>query len=550
MAVRRRLIRAGALALTAAMLLTACSDDSGRRRDRRDRDDDEEETRAEETIAETSEETAATEATLPAPSAEEVNEAYLEVLSQYESEIRQFENEFNLYSGITPSINYMDINGDGINELIFKYISDDQFPDVDFSYLDGPAFANVAIYMYNRETGEADCLLDENVESHVGSWDATCDVVMLDNGNFFIPNYNGRMGYYTQSMSEYQYDGTAFVLVNSWMVNEELPMEVQYDEATPDDIISSDAMLNDQEITPEEFYSAQQDYLSRLAVPLMPTSSRFFEDGYNMTDLFGRDWCGIPGSLFAAGNYMTYDAFVASADPDYAAALATEEGMRAAYLEILLQYETYIRQVENAPYNRYTTCAYGDMTGDGHPEMMFTYVSDEERGYGGNSEYYMMADICIYTYDFAAGQAVELHHIDGAIANAAAGSDTNVVLLNDGRIIVTTSWGDEDGEHWTDVYEVSGNTLVQTDTLYEYYYLDDSGDDYQYVYEYTFNDGTINEEQYDAYRFGYGDVIDHTFFIDPYYADDWYTDDQWAQDVLNAPTYAMDCDALIAILSN
>ena len=105
MALRRKLITAGAIALVAAVMLPACA-----KTDENGRDGDE---------TETSEETVETEAPTPTPeplpSEEEVAQAYLDVLMSYENDIRLFEQQYNSYSGITPSINYIDINGDDIH---------------------------------------------------------------------------------------------------------------------------------------------------------------------------------------------------------------------------------------------------------------------------------------------------------------------------------------------------------------------------------------------------------------------------------------------------
>ncbi len=536
MALRRKLITAGAIALVAAVMLPACA-----KTDENGRDGDE---------TETSEETVETEAPTPTPeplpSEEEVAQAYLDVLMSYENDIRLFEQQYNSYSGITPSINYIDINGDGINELIFKYISDSQQTDIDFSYFDYPVFANVAVYMYNCETGAADCLLDTLVESRLGSWDADDDVCMLDNGNIFIPNMAGRMGFYTQSMTEYQYDGTAFVPVNTWSIEESIPVEIGYDEATVGDLITEGAMHNDEPVEPEEFYAAQQDYLNRLTVPLMPVSSRFFEDGFNMTDLFDRDWCGIPGSFFTSGNYMTLDEFEASADPDYEANRASESDMTAAFAAILTEYEPYIREVEDDEYTDYMTCAYTDLTGDGHPEMIITYCSDYENGIG--SGYFMNGDSAVYTYDFASGQAVEMLHIDNIIMNAAGGSDCNIILLDSGNLLVTYGWADEESETYYDEYEVSGNSLVPVSSLCIASYLDE--ETYSNYYEYTSFDQAISEDEFNNAISAYESAFEGVILMNPWYSSEWNDPSEWQNAVLSARQIGMNYDALYSMLVN
>ena len=67
-----------------------------------------------------------------------------------------------------PSINYIDITGDGINELIFLYC-----PEADTSIV------RLAVYSYDSSAGTANLMLDRNVSDY-GDFKGA---VFLDNGN-------------------------------------------------------------------------------------------------------------------------------------------------------------------------------------------------------------------------------------------------------------------------------------------------------------------------------------------------------------------------------
>ena len=551
---KKDLLRVGAAFLMMTMLVTACSDKSSKRK-HRDRDDDEEETEVEET-EETSEETMETETepvetTAAGPTEEDIDQAYVSVLDSYSSKIKLFENSYNSYSGTTPSINYIDINGDGINELIFKYVSDDDHTDMDLSYFDHPVFANIAIYSYNSSTNSADCLLDVEVESRTGSWDGTCDVCMLDNGNILIPNMNGRMGYYTQSMTEYQFDGTKYDEINNWMVYEEIPEDVMTSGSDEYTYESTDAWCNEETVSPDDFYAAQQDYVSRLSIPLMPNSTRFFEDGYNMTDLFGRDWCSIPGSFFTSGNYIFCKDLLSQIDPDYATKAAAETERNSAYIEILNEYEEAMRILENTQYSPVISCSYLDITGDGAPELVIQYSSDEEKTGSFYSDYFLCADMRFFTYDASSKQVVEMLHVEHTILNAGGGFNADAILLDNGNIIITTGWGDENCEISYTEYQVKGNELVKVNDLFYGYYLSyEDSDDYTEEYVYKYNDQAISEDEFNAYKDGYADSFNTVIFKDTFYDSDWMEPTSWITAVLECPSAETWYDNLYFLLSN
>ena len=533
---KRRLL---AIALASALLLTACS--SGKN------DRNEEETEASEQTVESAESTPTPE---PGPSEEEVQSAYMDVLNEYSARIISYEQCG--YSISYPSINYSDINGDGINELIFNYDSTaDQEEDVS-DYPDG-IFANTAVYMYNVETQEADCVFDEMTFTNIGAWGMEADLVMLDDGNILRANMNGRMGYYTETYDEYQYDGTSYECINSWQLDLSIPDD-QWDLPAEQRTVNPDGAMNGVESVPvDDFYAAQQDYLSRISCPLMPSVERFYSNDYSVDSILGGDWCGIPNSVFGQGNYMIYSVFAALASGGSVQPVPPEQVdetlMNAAYLEILYEYEPYLRQLEEAQYMEQPCVSLTDITGDGYPELVIQYVSDSLNGISaGDPNYYVCADIRIYSYDPSSCQAVEMDHIENAIANVAAGTYTDLLLTQDGHIILKTGWGDEDSETFIDEYEVQGYSLVQINQLFLGEYLNDTGDDYYYEYEYEFNGQEITEDQYNAYRDAYIESAVTAITWNPFYADEWY-DDVWGNTILTLPNNSLYFDDAVGALS-
>ncbi|MBR1798199.1 MAG: hypothetical protein IJ757_09375 [Clostridiales bacterium] len=550
----RLTVTAGAAVLASAMLLSSCSTDRRSSRSGRHRDDDEDEETSIET-EETADETEETETVPEGPSSSQVAAAYLQVLNQYSHDIRTMEDRYAEYMDSIAGINYTDINGDGIEELIIRYCSDAYQTDIDTSYFVDPTFANVAIFTYSEEAGRAVKIFDVLSESSVGAWDLSGDLVMMDDGTILLTNMNGRMGYYTQSIAEYVYDGSTYVAGDNWMVSEYIP-EDQYTSYTDAYAPEADyGYHNDTEITPEEFYSTQEDYLSRVVCPIMPYSGRQYNGDLNTYDLFDRPWCGMEGAVFATGNYISFDEvyeqLANEAGADVVSQLeATAEGAGNAYLEILNQYYPYLRMVETAEYSGMPSCSYVDITGDLMPELLIQYASDFEDGYETDGSYFMTGDIRIFTYDQVSGQAVEMLHVENTILNAGGGSNSDVVVLNNGNILLTHGWGDEDSEYWVDEYEVRSNSLMLVNSLYHGEFLQGEGDNYYYESDYSLNDRTITEDEYNSQISTYRSTFSSALARDPFYIYDWYGDSEWVTDVMNVPYNAIHADDLTDLLSN
>ena len=154
----------------------------------------------------------------------------------------------------------------------------------------------------------------------------------------------------------------------------------------------------------------------------------------------------------------TRETTIVTTVPETEAAPAVDiSAMNAAYLAILEQYESELRVVEDVEYGAMPSVSLADITGDGVNELIIEYCADQENGWGNTeSSYYMSANIKIYTYDPAAGAAVEMHTIQNAVMNAAGGFYTDIIGLNDGTIMIESNGGDEDWAYYYDVFEVQG----------------------------------------------------------------------------------------------
>ena len=156
------------------------------------------------------------------------------------------------------------------------------------------------------------------------------------------------------------------------------------------------------------------------------------------------------------------------------------------------------------------------------------------------------ANIKIFTYDPAAGAAVEMHTIQNAVMNAAGGFYTDIIVLNDGTIMIESNGGDEDWSYYYDVFEVQGYSLVQVSELEIYSWPDD---DYNYQSEYTYNGEQITEEQSDAYIAQYISQMSYAVTWNQYYDAEWYESGDWAETVMSLPSNHISYDEAVAQLS-
>ena len=292
---RKKIMSVVAATLAASVLMSACVSDSKTGRNRRERDDDEDNhsgfTR---TVRET-EETEPSE-TSAAPSSslgatwrpEDLNpaiaDAYVHVLMAYEQGIREFEA---FHSWTCPSINIIDLDGDGVPELTIKYVTD-------------PGYVTFSVFSYDQGAGEPCLRLETMVETDTGSWGASNDIVLLDDGTIMISNFYGSGGEYHYHID--LFETTLYHSLGSWECEEQMP-------DMSSDCVPVSAQHGGIDCSTDEFYEAQADMVSRIVAPVFPYSGRYYYDDYSVIDIFGRDWNTIPGSVFAQGNYLTYSDF-------------------------------------------------------------------------------------------------------------------------------------------------------------------------------------------------------------------------------------------------
>lgn len=192
-------------------------------------------------------------------------------------------------------------------------------------------------------------------------------------------------------------------------------------------------------------------------------------------------------------------------------------GDTSIYHDVLQEYEDKMRILENVSYGSIDTCGLTDITGDGFPELIIQYCSDEENGTGmGSTDYYMVGDLKIFTVLPGDDKATEMLHLSSAIVNAGGGFETYAAVLSNGNLLVVSDGGDES---WTTVYmeyEVDGTTLIQINQMVHTSTLNDSTDNWYYEEEYTLNDSAMTEEEYNTKLEEYKGLLSSVVAKGPY----------------------------------
>ena len=197
---------------------------------------------------------------------------------------------------------------------------------------------------------------------------------------------------------------------------------------------------------------------------------------------------------------------------------AAVTGDTSIYHEVLLEYEDKMRILENVSYGSIDSCGLTDITGDGFPELIIQYCADEENGLSMdvNADYYMGADLKIFTVIPGESTATEILHVTSSIINAGGGFETYVATLSNGNLLVVSDGGDE---NWITVYteySVEGTTLTQVNRIVHSSTLVESGNDWNYVDEYTLNDVAMTEEEYNAQLDLYEELLTSVLAKGPY----------------------------------
>lgn len=533
------------LTLTASVLLAAsCSPSSGEKRSgrNRDRDDDDDGPGFTRTTTAPSEETEPSESTVSysGPAAPydftvdpEAGAAYASVLAQNEDAILAFESEFHSWE--CPAINLIDLTGDSVPELVFKY--------------EGYDYVNMSVYEYDAASGEAVLRLDIPVESYMGSWGLGCDVVFLEDGSMLVSNMMGSGGNYEQEMQVYECVPSAaglYTLIYDWVIEEEMP-----DGSA--DCVPVSATLDGADLSTDDFYLAQETYVASIAAPVMPYTSRVCYDDYTVTDIFGRDWCGIPGSVFAEGQYYFYHDFE-SCYGGTTPSTVLYEGATAeeAYLQILDEYENNMRMIEiSRGGTAIESCSYADITGDGQEELFIWYNADSENNYvSPDPDDYMYASMRVFTYDADRGRAVEMLYLKNAVTFASSGFFADVALLDNGDLIFHVQGGSL--EYYYDeysTYEVQDSTLACVDVYRKDDILISFDPEETYEYVYSHNEVAAGEEEFADMVDYYIDSMTLAIAAAPWYDNDSGSGSAWEQRLMSVPSTSLYFDDMMDMLT-
>ena len=224
----------------------------------------------------------------------------------------------------------------------------------------------------------------------------------------------------------------------------------------------------------------------------------------------------------------------------------------AAYCEVLHDHEFEMRMIENSPLvqghsmtdlSGYSvdSCALTDLTGDGFPELIILYCSDDNPGQN-NSGYYGFGDISIYTMIPGKTTATEILHISQAVSPTAQGSYSysDLVLLSNGNLIVEKHDGDEDFYYKYAEYALEGFSFNPINELkYSGSYYDDND-------KYLINDKSVSEADFTAQINSYKSSFSSVLAMSPWYE---YRNDNssgnltdWEQAVYNTPNNILSFD--------
>ena len=225
-----------------------------------------------------------------------VKMAYLDVVVQYEDQIKaheKIEADSLEHDDPIPSINYYDINSDGINEMILvTNVSDGEL-------------THAYIYTYDVNTDTAVLMTEDDMsETSLHIWQ---EWFMLKNGNILCIEYFHYRDEREQ-LKEYRYDQSGMTEVESWSAaglrdgNHYSILKVTHNTA-------ADGMKDS---TEEEYLNAVQEYADMIVAPIYPNESRFLSNDFSgNVEIIFTDTYDFLGPEFAKGNYYLYDDFVA-----------------------------------------------------------------------------------------------------------------------------------------------------------------------------------------------------------------------------------------------
>ena len=213
----------------------------------------------------------------------------------------------------------------------------------------------------------------------------------------------------------------------------------------------------------------------------------------------------------------------------------------SAYQKVLAEYEDELRMVENSSVEPMDSCALKDITGDGYPELLIQYCSDEDYGIDTTgSTSYTYTDIRIYTAAPGDEEASEMLHLAFATSNLQL-SETDIFLLSNGNLFVASGGGDTDYICAAyDEYEVEGNELaLKTNIVNDAYYNDETGG---YDYDFYIDGTAISLEEFNSLLEDYQDMFTSKLAVDNAYDSYSTSSSSWNAAVINTPSSILSFD--------
>ena len=189
-----------------------------------------------------------------------------------------------------------------------------------------------------------------------------------------------------------------------------------------------------------------------------------------------------------------------------------------AYREVLVDNHTELNKVEEEHYynstNDLKSCALTDLTGDGLPELVTLYCSDQAQVEKDDPRNRIDADLSVYTVIPGETNATEILHLPRVVFFDVV---CDVVLLNNGNLMFKMSSFSYNEISYIE-YAFDGYSFQPVNTLE--FFVSASGESDP---EYHFNGVEISKEDYEAQVLKYSGMISNVIVKFPYtkYFDDW-----------------------------
>ena len=224
------------------------------------------------------------------------------------------------------------------------------------------------------------------------------------------------------------------------------------------------------------------------------------------------------------------------------------EKVSNAYLEILRQYESSIKEVENQRSTKTPSCALGDINGDRVPELIFQYGADvEEAGSVLTPGFVTIVSVRIFSYDPETDTAYEVLHFPRSIINAGGRISSDLLVTDENHLLIAhVNHSGDDSEDYMCEYVFANKKFELVNKVMEKSILADERT-YTFNTTYTLNGDVITQEKYvslcDAYRASAVTSILYDLIYDEGRGGD------WGAKVKNLPTYRYWFDDLVKVLS-